>query len=706
MSYYIYHHLNSDTNNFYKVLIDYFKKININQESSMDNSNNNFDFIWCLFIDNFVIKKNINLLNCLINTDCITNKYLMYKNLENYFPNNNITPKCTLLTQYTVYDESKLFISRPTKNIKTKANATCGKDIIIIDSEEKLVESKKNLILYDNIVLTEYLKNPLLFQNRKFHFRCYMMYTIINNIHEYYMFDLFKIFTAKNNYIYSDFQNKNIHDTHYINRDYYFYYPKDFTTENLNMKITPDILLHINTSIQDICKKLGNILCNNIKLFSKSKNGFNIFGLDIMITNNFEVQLIECNYRPVIPIIERDANTCEFIDKLLNWILNIGIRPVFEPNYICTYKSLFTHFDKKFVLFGLDYNTYYNYLNFSQLKKHLVNYNLEEINYITNNTNIDFVWYKHFTCFDSGHTLKYLNMNINCINYIINKDCIIFKYNLFLNFKNLFPDSYKNFISDFFILQKDSIINFDKIYIAKPGINKITQKSAARCKDVIVFNNSSEYKNVKKLLNIYDNISICEYISNPLLFNNKKFILRTYMAFTNINKIFNVYVLEQSNILLSKKKFVNSSYNDNTIHTTRLIYQDRDLLFPDDMKNLIDDSNISKILNDIKNLCKHIGIIYLNKNSNNYNKISLPNHNNTFYIFGLDILIDTNYNPILLECNEFPSLGIFLNKNNMKNFHKTYFNWINDIVLTPIYNPKLSIMTTYSNQSILTTILN
>ncbi len=340
MSYFIYQSTKAKKNNFYNIFHEYFKSINIKKINIKDPSINNIDFVWCYYIDSNLIKKKTKLLNYLVNFECISNKYLIYKNLESYFPNNNITPKCILLTHDTIFDNTKLYISRPTKNIKTKENASCGKDIIIIDSEQKLIEAKNNLLNYKDIVLTEYIKNPLLFQNRKFHFRCFMIYTNINSKNCCYMFDLFTLVTAKDPYSFQDFQNKDIHDTHYIDQNNEFYYPKDFTKDNLNLEITQDILSHINNSIKNICKKLGYILKDNFSIFCNSKNGYHIFGLDIMITDNFDVKLIECNYHPMIEVINNNPYRQLFNNKLLTFILNTCIKPYFEKNYICLEESL------------------------------------------------------------------------------------------------------------------------------------------------------------------------------------------------------------------------------------------------------------------------------------------------------------------------------------------------------------------------------
>jgi hypothetical protein len=68
---------------------------------------------------------------------------------------------------------------------------------------------------------------------------------------------------------------------------------------------------------------LGQINDKNVSI------GFELFGLDFMITNDLKVKLIEINNNPSLTICSNV--TGKLIPKLIDDTLKIGLDPYFEP---------------------------------------------------------------------------------------------------------------------------------------------------------------------------------------------------------------------------------------------------------------------------------------------------------------------------------------------------------------------------------------
>ena len=106
----------------------------------------------------------------------------------------------------------------------------------------------------------------------------------------------------------------------------------------LVLVIKKDYYFIFNIYIDNILRKIEYpypFILDNIK------NGFDIFGVDLMIRDDFTVVLIECNdkggYTP-----KSDA-TRIMIEKLLfNWINDVIFRPAFQNKKPIDHKPLFT----------------------------------------------------------------------------------------------------------------------------------------------------------------------------------------------------------------------------------------------------------------------------------------------------------------------------------------------------------------------------
>ena len=152
-------------------------------------------------------------------------------------------------------------------------------------------------------VLSRYITNPKLIKNPennqlyKFHIRLWAVVSI--DKHDVMRFGLFNtgnIITSNAPYINSDYNNKKIHDTHQgkslqISEGSF---PHGFpgTKEEKDK-----LLIDIRAMLADIFKAISNTVA---KMY-KCESGFQIFGIDMMVTDENKPILIEINNQPGIP---------------------------------------------------------------------------------------------------------------------------------------------------------------------------------------------------------------------------------------------------------------------------------------------------------------------------------------------------------------------------------------------------------------------
>lgn len=261
----------------------------------------------------------------------ITNKFNLINELQS-FENKKLNQM--LLEQYkinlfTLFNNKKNLINNIIKYQKLFKNNKVwifkpifgheGKDIIIVKSFDhfiKIIQNKlnnktnqqkwkklnykkyqkmRNLAKFSlNIewVIQEYISNPLLYKNKKFHLRGYFLYHRLSNTQKKgYLFENHRVFTAKLPYKNDDYYNKDIHDTHIAST------PKEL---NYNPDITSTLSKIQEKDIQNQLNYLFKYIQKVIKAqcYPENKHCYHLFASDIMITQDYKIKLIEMNTRP------------------------------------------------------------------------------------------------------------------------------------------------------------------------------------------------------------------------------------------------------------------------------------------------------------------------------------------------------------------------------------------------------------------------
>jgi hypothetical protein len=103
----------------------------------------------------------------------------------------------------------------------------------------------------------------------------------------------------------------------------------------MGIEITPEIRNKLWQDIRNLMAKMSSLLVygdTRVKLYDNHKNGFKIEGVDIMVLDNMQPVLIECNAKPGFKV-KSAPRAQKMHDKLhlelLQFVNEIAIEPIF-----------------------------------------------------------------------------------------------------------------------------------------------------------------------------------------------------------------------------------------------------------------------------------------------------------------------------------------------------------------------------------------
>ena len=317
------------------------------------------------------------LLNSLDGLDCISNKQNLNANMQTHF-NGTYTqfmmPTKTF-TEGDTYDGliKELggigwFIARPLEMVDNgkKMAAAQGFGIEYIKDEGDIKKFKPKLLQETSngtpqYIITSYIRNPLLYKYNdkclKFQLRVFFLAGFINGFKIAFVAGKSRIITAAENYDKSPehFNKKAIHDTHFSSTNENAYFPDDFTFEKITnsdkqqLDILKDEITRkqkidsINTQMREVFSAVANIFFSDPKCCSQYKlgdsnqadNSYKEFGADIMITDDFQIKLIEINDRPGHNLREKTDKSIPDCDEnftryIYEWTMDTVIIPVYN----------------------------------------------------------------------------------------------------------------------------------------------------------------------------------------------------------------------------------------------------------------------------------------------------------------------------------------------------------------------------------------
>ena len=327
-----------------KILLNKHNYKEVSYKDVLDKKYNHIDFIYYNVSLNKHYDKSIfsissvlytRFLNYILDKDTLynefqdiikNNKEFHKKDIINYA--NQLTDKSVNIHDIKSYNDLKqiyktdTFIIKPSKGFK-------GLGISIVTNNNDLQQYKEciktklkscNIIKYNDknknfllkilnntINIYPYYKDIILFDNKKFHVRLYLLikYTPKNNGIYYSYFDMLKIMTAKDPYKKSDYTNENIHDTHFnsTDNDYYLFiddYKENNKYNSKHINISEDNFNSLNLQIKILSYLVYLIFVKMIKnkiLYKDdhAQNIVEIFGLDLLITDKYQIKVLEIN---------------------------------------------------------------------------------------------------------------------------------------------------------------------------------------------------------------------------------------------------------------------------------------------------------------------------------------------------------------------------------------------------------------------------
>lgn len=297
------------------------------------------------------LKSQIDLYNDKNNID---NKYKLIKNLRKL---NNEKIDEMLLEQkkvnlYNIYikkiniNKYKKLFDNNKKWIFKFIFSFGGENIIILESYKQFIsfiteQIKKNKKKWERLdydkykkmsrwtksyyfvewVLQEYVDDPLLYNNKKFHLRGYYLFNKSENAKEGFILDNHRIFTAKENYKKTDYLNKDIHDSHFGSTSKYIDYKPDIIKLLKNKNLEDDI--------KYLFKKILKITKTNC--YEENENCYNLFAYDIIITKDEKIKLIEINSSAGLPSYSDDFKKVNHPYKIFKGILESIVDKLFVP---------------------------------------------------------------------------------------------------------------------------------------------------------------------------------------------------------------------------------------------------------------------------------------------------------------------------------------------------------------------------------------
>jgi hypothetical protein len=230
----------------------------------------------------------------------ITDKSILKKKFknENFLINGDII---NINDSIPKYNEKFVKILKP-------LGGFAGSGIKIVQSNDEISDWIKANPKYIDWIIEDYITEPDLIDGYKFHFRVIILVKVVNQNIEVYISNKKYYVKALEKYINGNYENKNIHDTHYkkIKIDMF----PDVLPDNWNKK-------DADNAINDMNRIIKQIFFNNKNFYPdwNAKKGFEMFGADFIFENK-HTYLLEINSKMSL------KGRTSIIDGLLSTILD------------------------------------------------------------------------------------------------------------------------------------------------------------------------------------------------------------------------------------------------------------------------------------------------------------------------------------------------------------------------------------------------
>ena len=203
----------------------------------------------------------------------------------------------------------------------------------IVQNNKKTSRSK-GLIKTSRFVIQKYIEKPLLFRNRKFDLR---VWVLIDQDMKLYAFKECYVRLSTEAYKLDSFEEKFVHLTNNALQKYSENYTEDETLKSAKeledfVQATKKPDFSFKGQVWEKIKEMIRLVyrCSAKQLNSNNKNkSFEIFGYDFMIDSNLKTWLIEVNTNPSITTGGKILDA--YIPRMIDDALRITVDKIFQP---------------------------------------------------------------------------------------------------------------------------------------------------------------------------------------------------------------------------------------------------------------------------------------------------------------------------------------------------------------------------------------
>ena len=215
-----------------------------------------------------------------------------YKTRPDYVPltisfNRNSLEELKQLFVCNPRDDPPVYIVKP-------ENSLSRTGVGVVRNYLELMSHLDHYSDYQEWIIQDYIDNPLLFNNKKFHFRIYVIYVQTENSTTAYLSKQGFIYTANKEFE-SDTFDPNIVLSGENSKNNVFYIPEDFT-RSFGKQVWDNM---VYPQIVKITRETLRSTVEHLKCPAKKQKCFKILGYDILINKDFKCFLAEINARNV-----------------------------------------------------------------------------------------------------------------------------------------------------------------------------------------------------------------------------------------------------------------------------------------------------------------------------------------------------------------------------------------------------------------------
>jgi hypothetical protein len=239
------------------------------------------------------------IVNQLQDVNPLGNKKDQYNIHLNYYKTRpDYIPLTISFNRNSLEELKQLFVSNPREDppvyIVKPENSLSRTGVGVVRNYLELMSHLDHYSDYQEWIIQDYIDNPLLFNNKKFHFRIYVIYVQTENSTTAYLSKNGFIYTANKEFE-TDTFDPNIVLSGENSKNNVFYIPEDFT-RSFGKQVWDNMVF---PQIVKITRETIRSTVEHLKCPAKKQKCFKILGYDILINNDYKCFLAEINARNV-----------------------------------------------------------------------------------------------------------------------------------------------------------------------------------------------------------------------------------------------------------------------------------------------------------------------------------------------------------------------------------------------------------------------